>query len=259
MESNSIYDIEKLDKYLSGELPASEMGAINERLKTDLAMQQEINLLRTLQETIRKEAIRQKVKFLQTQFLNHNPIEEGKGEKVVPIKHNVRWTLRIAASFLIAALGYGIYQFSTTHADGLYRTNFVSYKLPVLRGAEEDYSLLDSLYHAQQYEAVISKFAEVNNPQPHDNFLAAMSFMQIGDFAKAQTALKVLVKRNNENDTRFFEQEAEYYLALTYIQTNNIDSAIFLFEKIKEDRKHLYHYNVSNTDVWRLRILRVKS
>jgi tetratricopeptide (TPR) repeat protein len=256
MENNVTYDMEKLEKYLSGELSASETGAISDRLKVDSAMREEIDLLKNLQETIRKEAIRQKVKFLQTQFLKQDPDEE---EKAVTIKPTMQWALRIAASFLIVAIGYGVYQFSATNADALYQSNFVPYQLPIVRGTEETSSLLDSLYNAQQYEALVKKAAEATTHPPHDNFLVAMSFIQTGDFAKAQATLEALVKSNAESGDRFFEQEAEYYLALAYIQTNHIDNAISLFEKIKQDKKHLYHYNVSTTDLWKLKILKAKS
>jgi tetratricopeptide (TPR) repeat protein len=258
MENKPAYDLEKLDKYLSGELSASEMDALNEQISVDTEMEDTIMLLKVSRHAIRKEAISRKVKALHARFMVERE-ESSRAKKVVSIHLNRRMIWSIAASFLVAAIAYGLYQYSSTDTISFYNEKFVSYHLPVARGIEEPSFLLDSLYNKGHYQALVDAFSKQASPSPRHQFLAAMSQMQSGNFADAHAILEALAQKNRETGDHYFEQETEYYLALASIQTGDFEKAITLFEKIKQDKRHLYHHNVSSADLLRIKILKIKS
>jgi len=55
-----------------------------------------------------------------------------------------------------------------------------------------------------------------------------------------------------------FQQETDFYLALAYLQNEQTEQALKLFEKIDASEDHLYRNNISATDLWKIRLLNGK-
>ena len=69
--------------------------------------------------------------------------------------------------------------------------------------------------------------------------------------------LKTLIQYNQSGEP-YFQDEAEYYLAMNYLATGQSAPAIALFNKIKADPRHIFHARVMNMSQLDLRILQVK-
>jgi hypothetical protein len=59
-------------------------------------------------------------------------------------------------------------------------------------------------------------------------------------------------KKNAEQQTHLFDDDTEYYLAMSYLKNGQASDAVPIFEKIHEEPTHLYHDKVGN---WFLRKL----
>ena len=53
------------------------------------------------------------------------------------------------------------------------------------------------------------------------------------------------MEANTLAKTDFFEQDAEYYLAMSYLDNKESDKAMPIFKKIEADSDHPYNSNVS--------------
>src|ERR1700730_7219186 len=73
-----------------------------------------------------------------------------------------------------------------------------------------------------------------------DYFLTAMAHMEQKDYYEAISLLKTLILYNKTGEP-YFEDEAEYYLAMNYLATGQPGPAVELFDRIKADPRHTYH------------------
>jgi tetratricopeptide (TPR) repeat protein len=84
-----------------------------------------------------------------------------------------------------------------------------------------------------------------------------MAHMQQKEYYEAISLLKTVILYNQSREP-YFEDEAEYYLAMNYLATGQASPAIALFDKIKADPRHVYHSRVEEMGKLDLGILRTK-
>jgi hypothetical protein len=87
-------------------------------------------------------------------------------------------------------------------------------------------------------------------------FLAAMANLELNNMNDAIPDLEEVVNANKTSGTPVFQDEAEYYLALSYIRNRDYDLALPLLEKIRDDRDHLYHEKVDRKLVRNVKMLK---
>ncbi len=63
--------------------------------------------------------------------------------------------------------------------------------------------------------------------------------------AEAIATFQILMERNKKANTDFFEDDAEYYLAMSYLNNHELQKAMPIFEKIQSDPDHKYNGDVS--------------
>ena len=54
-----------------------------------------------------------------------------------------------------------------------------------------------------------------------------------------------MIQKNENSKTDFFEQDAEYYLAMSYLSNHEPLKAMPIFERINADSENPYNSNVS--------------
>jgi hypothetical protein len=59
--------------------------------------------------------------------------------------------------------------------------------------------------------------------------------------------------------TAIFQDETEYYLAMSYLANSEAAQALPILEKIKADKNHLYNERVENISSIDLKVLDLKS
>lgn len=255
--------LERVDQYLSNQLPADEVAELERDLQRDADWQALLNSVDMTRRTIRTEAIRGEVRRVHRAFIpiyrqqnrTDQPVDEP-GARVMPLfgRAAVGWIGRIAATVLIAVAGYGGYQFITLDRRAVYDENFVAYQLPTTRDTDTPQSVLDSLYRAGNYPAVVQRLATVA-PQPRPYFLAAMAYLQLGQYDAALAQFENLRAVNRRSDTPFFEQEADFYEALAQLGAGHYERAYAGLRRIYDDPQHMFHNNVSKTDLWKTKLL----
>jgi len=84
-----------------------------------------------------------------------------------------------------------------------------------------------------------------------------MARMQQKEYYEAISLLKTLIQYNQGKEP-YFEDEAEYYLAMNYLATGQAARAVELFDQIKADPRHVYYSRVEEMGKLDLGILRIK-
>jgi tetratricopeptide (TPR) repeat protein len=152
--------------------------------------------------------------------------------------------LRVAFAFSMLLVCFALYLYITVTPEKLFSKNFHPYELHVMRGASNN-SALKEAYKNGQMDSVIWEFNSLNAPQPEEYLLAGIAFLEKNQPDKAIETFKTIIQRNENSKTDFFEQDAEYYLAMSYLGNNEPRKAMPIFERINADSENPYNSNVS--------------
>ncbi|HTR31850.1 MAG TPA: hypothetical protein VMH27_21405 [Puia sp.] len=171
------------------------------------------------------------------------------GRRISPV-------LQIAAILILVIVSGGILKVANTRPEGVFDKNYSDYQLSITRGADASDSL-ELAYRNRNWAAVYHAFEASHARTQKDYFLTAMAHMQQKEYYESIGLLKTLIL-SNQNKEPYFEDEAEYYLAMNYLATGQAAPAVALFDKIKADPHHVYHSRVSQMSGLDLGILRMK-
>ncbi|MBC8154530.1 MAG: hypothetical protein H7Z72_16625 [Bacteroidetes bacterium] len=259
--------IERIDLYLDKQLSAEQAAQLERDLDRDPSLRTLLTSVRLARDAVKTAALRDRVNALHHQFIQDLPpletTDEGSVENPVPVMplrpaRSVGWLVGVAASVVLALLGYGLYQYTVLNATGFYAAKYVQYQLPVTRGTTTGPTPLDQLYAAADFPEVPRQFARLSVRTPKDYFLTALAHLHQSQFDPAIDRFTDLRQLNRQQNRDAYEQETDYYLALAYLGAGRVSDAYPLFEKINQTPRHLYHRTITDWDLWRLNILTYK-
>jgi tetratricopeptide (TPR) repeat protein len=163
---------------------------------------------------------------------------------------------KIAAVFIVAIALAAVIKLSNTSPETIFASYYRGYELGVTRGADAS-TALERAYRDKDWAAVLSTFRATRTRTQKDYFLAAMAYMEHKDYYEAISLLKALMLQNATGEP-WFQDEAEYYLAMNYLATGQSASALSLINKIKADPRHVFHHRIMQMSLIDLSILEVK-
>ena len=158
-----------------------------------------------------------------------------------------------AGSFIFMSLSCGLYLYINANPKKLFSENYRRYERYVLRGASA-HSALNEAYSAGNMDSVIQDFKSMDSPTPEEYLLTGIAFLEKNQPEKAIETFKTLIKANQDSKTDFFEDAAEYYLGMAYLDNMEPQKAMPLLEKIKSDPENRYY-----ADVDELLLLKVRT
>ncbi|AQG78639.1 tetratricopeptide repeat protein [Spirosoma montaniterrae] len=259
--------IDRIDRYLSNELTSDEATAFEQELARNPDLRHLFDSLLISQRAVQVGAIRADVRQVHAQFMTQLRAERAEQDanaveaKVIPLNSSVGrsgalgWVVRIAASVLLAVLGFGGYQLATVSEEGIYGEKFVGYQLPTTRGTDDLPSRLESRYRAGDFAGVVQQARTLPTQRPPDYFLTGVAHLELRQYESALAAFGQLQQANRQRVTPYFSSETEYYQALAYLGAKQYEPAYALFSRIYEDANHPYHAFVSRTDLWKLKLI----
>jgi tetratricopeptide (TPR) repeat protein len=165
---------------------------------------------------------------------------------------------RVASCLLVLAGGSAVYKYTTTSATGMYNEYFTNYELNTTRSiATAD--PMEQAYNEKKWAEVITLFNTSKEKNNQSYFLTGMANLQLKDYPEAIEKFKQVLAENNRSGSDLFQDEAEYYLVMSYLANNEAEEALPLIEKIKADKNHLYHPLIGRMSSLDLRIIRNKA
>ncbi|MDP4150017.1 MAG: hypothetical protein Q8927_14520 [Bacteroidota bacterium] len=165
---------------------------------------------------------------------------------------------RVAACVLVMAGGAAVYKYTTTSASGMYKEYFASYDLNTTRSTVTA-DPMEQAYNEKKWAEVITLFNTSKEKNNQSYFLTGMANLELKDYPEAIEKFTQVLAENNRSGSDLFQDEAEYYLAMSYLANNEAEAALPLIEKIKADKNHLYHPVIGRMSSLDLRIIRNKA
>jgi tetratricopeptide (TPR) repeat protein len=246
-----------LVQYLDNELSSEDKTNLENQLKHDAVMQQELENLALAKSAIKTYGLKKHVAIIHTEMMHEMVVEKTSAAQQGIVRKMISISMKIAAAVFIVIIGLGIYQYSTVTPDKLFVSNYKPYTLTVNRGAIET-DKIENAFQEQNYAAVITQFETLRKASSKENFLAGIAYMETNNYKNAIAAFNNVLSKNTLEKTSIFNDDAEYFLALSYLKNNNIKLATPIFEAIHTNTNHLYNDKVNNTFIRGLKILNWK-
>lgn len=227
-----VHNEDLLIRYLDGELSAVEKTALEERLQNDTALQAQLQKLQVAVQAVKNFGTTQQVAFIHAQMMQE--LRHPKA-KVFSISKAVRYTMAVAASVLVLFIGLQLYLSAQLSPEKLYRESFVDFNISDTRGSNTTTSEIEKQYQKKEYAAVTDA-GRSTHLYAKDSLLIGLSYLQTDHTDKAISFFQNLAFSAND-----FQQDAEFYLSLSYLKNKNYDKALPLMQKIGGNPSHLYH------------------
>ncbi|HTQ27720.1 MAG TPA: tetratricopeptide repeat protein [Puia sp.] len=242
--------IDYLDSSLQGAAPITVAQLIREdqdMAATWLNLQLSVDI-------IREAGLRERVARIRRQYEQNR---SASGKPAVVRRLNYKLLFRAAACVILLAGAAILYKYSTTTPEMLYSKYYTTYDLGTSRG-EGHAEAMERAYRQKQWEVVLSLQASSKETDNKTLFLSGMAAMELKKYNQAIEDFQQVLNRNLQTRDTYFQDEAEYYLAMSYLASQQTDQAITILTKIRADKNHLFYKRVHNMSSLDWEILRYK-
>ena len=231
------------------------------RIAADPETSQEWKHLRLAVDAVEQAALFEKVSTVRAEWLAHrsdvttvSAIQPG----TAVVRSISRMALRAASVILVIGASAAIYKYSVTSSSGIYSAYYSSYDLSTSRGATVAQDDMEEAYKARNWSGVDDAFKRKKVKNNKSYFLEGMADMEAKRYDEAIGMFQQVMAANNLAGSDYFEDEAEFYLAMAWLARNDVKEAIPLLDKIKADKTHMYHDVVVRMSSLDLRIAAYK-
>ncbi|MGI9552413.1 MAG: tetratricopeptide repeat protein [Aurantibacter sp.] len=235
-----------IEKYLEGNLGASEREAFEKRLEDDPEFGQSVVQMENMVSGIKHAGRKDIAKKLADLEATLPEVELEETSNVIELKQSrYRYWGAIAAGLalvLISSLFLLNYNSGQTEQD-LFTAYYEPYSGDLSRSGEED--LFDKTKKAEyayalgQYAVAIPLFEEVISQEPTSKlrFYLGNAYLSTGEGSKAAQQFEAVLR-----DIDYpLQDQAQWYLALSYLKAGNVDMARTNLEIITENSGSFYH------------------
>lgn len=254
MELNAAHAlIDHLDHSLKGQ-HSPEM---EQKIRDDHETAVEWHYLRLAVESVQEAGLYDQVETAKQEWLAQQSVA-GRPQGAV-IRTIYRKVMSVAAMVLLLAGGAAIFKYMTISSPGLYEKYYSAYALNTTRGAGTT-SAIEQAYNNKNWEAVLSlgNSASAKDINNKTYFLTGIAELELKKYDQAIDIFQQVIAVNAQSGSDYFEEEAEFYLAMSWIARNDVNEAMPLLEKIKADKNHLFHETVAKMSFLDLRIAAYK-
>jgi cytochrome c-type biogenesis protein CcmH/NrfG len=237
-----------LEQYLEGDLSPDEANRVKSLLEADPALREELEALQLAIEAARHKGLHTRVKAIRNSMLAQSPADR----KPARLFSIVRSTMRVAAGLLILAGAFAIYKYASVNNTSVYNDLYLQYEPGRTRSVQPD--PLEAAFLQKKWSEVIV----LSDRYPDNNknlFLSGVAYLETSKPANAITRFERILKLNAGSGSDYFNDEAEYYLALAYIRNDKPSTAVNLLTRISNTPDHLYRPTAANASMMDLKIL----
>ena len=246
--SENFTSTELLIQYMDGDLTGESLTSVENAIRLNPELLEELEHLRSAREAVISFGLKKQVGALHQEMMSE--LNEENLPRIQPARSFLRRSLSLAATVLLVVGLYTAYQYLAVSPDKLFRESYQPYSLHETRGSNP--SPLEESFKKADMEGTIRQFESLPAPTVQEYFIAGNAYMEMKQFPKAIASFTALQQSNTSQQTHYFEEDAEYYLALGYLGNNEPVKAIPIFEKINANPSHPYHKKVSSWFLARL-------
>lgn len=220
--------IEKVERYLSGELTRKEVKEENDITPSDEELDEAIELFNTSKNLIELSGLKEDLKSIHEEYIaeTESETQEEEGKKTVWMW----WTAAVAAMALLIAVFSGVLNDRSPEFEDYFKPYP---DLLSMRGNEGSMSTAMRFYTLQDYDAAIKEFNKlVSDSLSHEVlFYQAIAALAINRYPLAETNFEKLLKADDNQ----YWQQTKWFLGLTYWQSGKIEEAREVLGQIGSD------------------------
>ncbi len=239
-----------LEQYLDGALAPDEANRIKILLEADPALREELEAMQLAVEAVRHKGLYARVKAIRQDM----HLSEQTNKKPARLFSIVRLSMRIAASLLIIAGAFAIYKYASVTNVSVYNDLYLEYEPSRTRSVQTDPAA--TAFLQKNWKEVIALADQ--QPDNKNLFLSGIASLETGNPSAAITRFESILQKNATTGTDYFNDEAEYYLALGYIRNGDPSRGSALLNTISRKADHLYREKAANASAINLTILEWK-
>jgi tetratricopeptide (TPR) repeat protein len=244
--------IDHLDSILGGN--ASQ--ATSELIAGDKELAKEWQAILFAVEGIREAGLNEQVIAAKKRYNQQRSfVQRPAGGGVRTIYRNV---FRVAACFLLVFAAAAIYKYNSVSSEKLFNEYYGAYELGTTRSNDSD-DAIENAYRAKNWSAVIQLASSTPAKTRKTFFLHGIASMELKKYNDAIGSFKQVLALNASTGDAYFHDEAEYYLALSYLASGDEKDALPLIDKMRSDKQHSYHAKANELSGLDIRILEYKA
>ncbi len=252
-----------LDDLLKNNISKTEAVASLEKENVqDADAQIQIDLHFAAAKSLQRYSILKQVQLVHNEYIaakagpapdSNASIPKLKLKKIEPIK----WMLQIAASILLLLGAWFTWQYSNTSSSNLYSEIYQPYNVNTDRGMGDlKIHNMVPAFKDENYIEVIKIFETLSTSNNREKFLAAYSYHVTNNYKKSLAIFQQVLAYNKQNNTRLYNDEAEFYIGLAYLKLDDCKSAFQIFERIRSNPSHTFHERINEWTLRRLKWLK---
>ncbi len=251
---NSTPDMsEKLVLYLDGELTGAEKTSLEQELSVNPGLQEALSSLQSAIAGVKLYGLQQTVAGIHGEMMKEwkTPVR-----KISSTRSIIRYTIAVAASLLLIVGSYMAYNFFTLSPDKVFASRYQSYELATLRDDNTSETAVEKAYREKNYKEVLRIHDAGLDHTPKGEFLCGAAALEVKDNTKAIKCFNEVIVANKQSAQPVLNDEAEYYLSLSYVRNRDYDYALDIMNKIREEPDHKYHSAVTAKLVRQVKMLK---
>jgi tetratricopeptide (TPR) repeat protein len=254
MDNTANHRSEKLVQYLDGELSGPEKEILEKQLAEDPGLKGELESLQEAREAVKLYGLQQKVAGIHPQMMREL---QPAVRKMSTSRRILRYGIAVAASVVLIAGGIIGYTLVNLSSGKVFASHFHAYELGTVRGEDTlQISPVEKAYREKDYKKTVELYAQSPDVPVKETFLAGMSYLELGDNTKAIDEFKEVLADNEKTKSGLFKDDAEYFLALTYIRNRDYDYALDLMRSIRDNPEHIYHEKITGKLIRQVKMLK---
>lgn len=219
-------------------------------------------------DTVQDAGLREQVATVRKQWETRDPAAQEEQSAQTPdlatventsgvVRNLYRNMMRVAACAVLIAGGACIFKYVRLSSSSLYSEYYTSYEINTSRGnASQD--AIEKAYIAKNWSGVLSLFSPGKDRSNKTDFLAGAADLELKRFDDAIAHFEQIIASNTHSGEDYFEDEAEYYLAISWLAKDKVNEAMPILEKIRANKDHLYHDKVEKMSFTDLRLVQYK-
>jgi len=239
-------DIVMIEKYLGGMMEGPERQAFDQRIKSDPEFQQWVAQMESMVSGIKYAGRKEMANRLAELEATLPEVELEETNPVVELKpRKYRHWAAVAAGLavvLISSLFLLNYNSGQTDQD-LFSAYYEPYSGDLSRSGTEDLNdKRERAYYAYglgQYEVAIPLFEEIIGQEPSSKlrFYLGNAYLSQGEGLKAAKEFEEVLRDNDYP----LQEQAQWYLALSYLNSRNVEMARASLQEIVQDQESFYN------------------
>ena len=232
---------EKIELYLTGQLKDKELEEFESTINSDEALAQDVAIMKDLEEAMsdfeHEKELSNKLKFLSKKYITEEAINKTTSPQIVPI-YRKKWFVAATVLLIVVAGGLLFQNVFQPKADtDLFATYYKSYPSNLLTRGENDetYNDIVKSYNENDFTTVINLLEERLADKPNDTpskMMLGNSYLSL-EPVEAQKAIKIFQPIANDN-TNVYQETAQWYLALAYLENDNVELAEPILKLLSE-------------------------